>query len=89
MIFECHKCEHDTKGGLIQNRVVQKGISLQGLEVHKTKTAGWGMRCFNEIPAGSFICTYEGEIMTSEQVAKALSRSSSLSLLQTVILAMT
>jgi hypothetical protein len=25
------------------------------------------MRCFNEIPAGSFICTYEGEIMTSDE----------------------
>ena len=42
------------------------GISHH-LEVYKTKTAGWGMRCFNEIPAGSFICTYEGEIMTSDE----------------------
>ena len=66
IIFECQACQHDSKGGLLQNRVVQKGIT-QHLEVFKTETAGWGMRCFNEIPAGAFICTYEGEIMTSDE----------------------
>lgn len=60
-IFECHegcKCTQQCF-----NRVAQQTVSHQ-LEVFKTESYGYGVRCVNDIPAGAFVCCYFGEIMT-------------------------
>ncbi|KAJ7515986.1 hypothetical protein O6H91_22G037200 [Diphasiastrum complanatum] len=44
------------------NRVTQHGIKHR-LEVFKTKQKGWGVRSWDSIPSGSFICEYIGEVI--------------------------
>ena len=56
-VFECCGCTHSSLSNRLNNRVVQRGIK-HNIEVFMTPTAGWGVRCWNEIPAGSFIATY-------------------------------
>jgi histone-lysine N-methyltransferase SETDB1 len=63
-IFECNskcKCNHRCS-----NRVVQNGISLR-LQLFKTANKGWAVRCMDDIPKGTFICTYAGDIFTESQ----------------------
>lgn len=45
------------------NRVVQHPLQLK-LQVFKTKSRGWGLQCLNDIPKGSFICVYVGDLLT-------------------------
>lgn len=45
-----------------KNRVSQTGVKLR-LEVFKTKDRGWGLRSWDSIRAGSFICEYAGEVI--------------------------
>ncbi|XP_048584500.1 uncharacterized protein LOC5506681 isoform X2 [Nematostella vectensis] len=51
------------------NRVVQNGIQLR-LQVFKTKSRGWGLRTLDDVPCGTFICTYSGQIMNEEMANK-------------------
>ena len=58
-IYECNsgcKCSQSCL-----NRVVQRPIS-QNLQLFKTYNRGWGLRTLNDIPAGTFICTYVGKM---------------------------
>ncbi|KAF9679478.1 hypothetical protein SADUNF_Sadunf06G0019100 [Salix dunnii] len=43
-----------------RNRVSQGGLRVH-LEVFKTKDKGWGLRSWDPIRAGAFICVYAGE----------------------------
>ncbi|KAJ6304353.1 hypothetical protein OIU77_018091 [Salix suchowensis] len=43
-----------------RNRVSQGGLRVR-LEVFKTKDRGWGLRSWDPIRAGAFICVYAGE----------------------------
>ncbi|CAN1190859.1 Histone-lysine N-methyltransferase, H3 lysine-9 specific SUVH3, partial [Linum perenne] len=43
-----------------KNRVSQTGLKVH-LEVFKTKDRGWGLRSWDPIRAGGFICVYAGE----------------------------
>jgi histone-lysine N-methyltransferase SETDB1 len=62
-IFECNpKCKCDCR---CTNRVVQNGIIIR-LQLFKTANKGWGLRCLDDIPKGTFICTYAGHILTDE-----------------------
>ena len=62
-IFECNpKCKCDCR---CVNRVVQNGISIR-LQLFKTPKKGWGLRCLDDLPKGTFVCTYEGEILTEQ-----------------------
>ncbi|KVI03358.1 histone-lysine N-methyltransferase, H3 lysine-9 specific SUVH1-like [Cynara cardunculus var. scolymus] len=45
-----------------RNRVSQVGLKLH-LEVFKTKDKGWGLRSWDPIRAGAFICEYAGEVV--------------------------
>ncbi|XP_051141595.1 histone-lysine N-methyltransferase, H3 lysine-9 specific SUVH1-like [Andrographis paniculata] len=45
-----------------RNRISQVGIRLR-LEVFKTKSRGWGLRSWDPIRAGGFICEYAGDII--------------------------
>lgn len=59
-VFECNalcSCSDSCS-----NRVVQKGLQLR-LEVCRTQDRGWGVRTLEEIPLGTFVCEYAGEVM--------------------------
>ncbi|MCL7046348.1 hypothetical protein MKW94_009893 [Papaver nudicaule] len=44
------------------NQVSQNGLKVR-LEVFKTKEKGWGLRSWDPIRAGTFICEYAGEVI--------------------------
>ncbi|XP_066600380.1 histone-lysine N-methyltransferase eggless isoform X2 [Prorops nasuta] len=63
-IYECNsRCKCSVKTCL--NRVVQHPLTLK-LQVFKTAPRGWGIRCLNDIPLGSFICIYAGRLLTEQ-----------------------
>ncbi|XP_031736404.1 histone-lysine N-methyltransferase SUVR4 [Cucumis sativus] len=65
-IKECwRKCGCDMQCG---NRVVQRGISCK-LQVYFTcEGKGWGLRTLKDLPKGSFVCEYVGEILTNTEL---------------------
>lgn len=59
IIYECGPtcpCHASCK-----NKVIQTGLKSR-LEVFKTGNRGWGLRSWDSIRAGSFICEYAGEV---------------------------
>ncbi|KAJ1433987.1 hypothetical protein SESBI_05835, partial [Sesbania bispinosa] len=50
-----------------RNRVSQGGLKLR-LEVFRTKDKGWGLRSWDPIRAGAFICEYAGEVIDNARV---------------------
>ncbi|XP_026812742.1 histone-lysine N-methyltransferase eggless-like [Rhopalosiphum maidis] len=60
-IYECNKTCKCSSSCL--NRVVQNPLS-QKLQLFMTEKKGWGVRCLNDIPQGSFICIYVGYLLT-------------------------
>lgn len=60
-IYECNKTCKCSSSCL--NRVVQNPLS-QNLQLFLTEKKGWGVRCLNDIPQGSFICIYVGYLLT-------------------------
>ncbi|GAQ83226.1 putative histone H3 (Lys9) methyltransferase SUV39H1/Clr4 [Klebsormidium nitens] len=64
-IKECSiKCLCHTSCG---NRVVQRGIAVK-LEVFWAVGKGWAVRCLQDLPAGTFVCEYVGEILTTDEL---------------------
>jgi histone-lysine N-methyltransferase SETDB1 len=61
--FAKNRCKCSVKTCL--NRVVQHPLNLK-LQVFKTAPRGWGIRCLNDIPLGSFICIYAGRLLTEQ-----------------------
>ncbi|KAL8166711.1 hypothetical protein V2J09_008210 [Rumex salicifolius] len=55
-----------------KNRVLQGGVKSH-LEVFKTKDKGWGLRSWDPLRAGAFICEFAGEVI---DVAKFDSKTS-------------
>lgn len=60
-IYECNSTCKCSKSCL--NRVVQHPLSHK-LQLFMTEKKGWGVRCLNDIPSGSFICIYVGNLLT-------------------------
>uniref|UniRef100_A0A182SHU5 MBD domain-containing protein n=1 Tax=Anopheles maculatus TaxID=74869 RepID=A0A182SHU5_9DIPT len=63
-IYECNvqcKCRKDA----CLNRVVQNSLQTK-LQVFNTSNKGWGIRCLNDVPKGSFICIYAGHLLTED-----------------------
>ncbi|XP_015970772.1 histone-lysine N-methyltransferase, H3 lysine-9 specific SUVH1 [Arachis duranensis] len=50
-----------------RNRISQGGLKFR-LEVFKTKDKGWGLRSWDPIRAGTFICEYAGEVIDNAKV---------------------
>ncbi|KAK9266549.1 hypothetical protein L1049_001593 [Liquidambar formosana] len=50
-----------------RNRASQGGLKVR-LEVFKTKDKGWGLRSWDPIRAGAFICEYAGEVLDKSKV---------------------
>jgi len=48
------------------NRVSQRGLRNM-LEVFRSRETGWGVRSFDLIRAGSFICEFSGIVLTKQQ----------------------
>ncbi|XP_027367291.1 probable inactive histone-lysine N-methyltransferase SUVR2 [Abrus precatorius] len=65
-IKECwRKCGCDMQCG---NRVVQRGLRCK-LQVFLTREGkGWGLRTLEDLPKGSFVCEYAGEILTNTEL---------------------
>ncbi|KAL9686201.1 hypothetical protein QQ045_023656 [Rhodiola kirilowii] len=61
LIYECSpSC---VCAATCRNRASQGGLKFL-LEVFKTKDRGWGLRSWDAIRAGSFICEYAGEVIS-------------------------
>lgn len=52
-----------------KNRVSQTGLKHQ-MEVFKTKDKGWGLRSWDPIRAGAFICEYAGEVIDKARLSQ-------------------
>ncbi|RDX58292.1 Histone-lysine N-methyltransferase SUVR4 [Mucuna pruriens] len=65
-IKECwRKCGCDMHCG---NRTVQRGITCK-LQVYLTREGkGWGLRTLEDLPKGTFVCEYVGEILTNMEL---------------------
>ncbi|XP_034783671.2 histone-lysine N-methyltransferase EHMT1 isoform X2 [Acipenser ruthenus] len=64
LIFECNhacSCWRNCK-----NRVVQNGLRIR-LQLFRTKKSGWGVRALQDIPDGTFVCEYVGEIISDSE----------------------
>ncbi|KAI4455327.1 histone-lysine n-methyltransferase eggless [Holotrichia oblita] len=62
-IYECNKkCKC---AATCLNRVVQNPLHHK-LQIFQTDMKGWGIRCLNDIPQGSFICIYAGVLLTED-----------------------
>ncbi|XP_066496943.1 histone-lysine N-methyltransferase EHMT1-like [Tiliqua scincoides] len=60
-IYECHMlCSCSS---FCPNRVVQRGIRTQ-LQLYRTPDKGWGVRTVQDLPRGTFICQYFGELIS-------------------------
>ncbi|KAH7571825.1 hypothetical protein ACOSQ2_014899 [Xanthoceras sorbifolium] len=73
-IKECwRKCGCNMHCG---NRVVQRGITCE-LQVFLTRGGkGWGLRTLQDLPKGTFVCEYVGEILTNTELYERNMQSS-------------
>ncbi|XP_077519248.1 histone-lysine N-methyltransferase eggless-like isoform X2 [Amblyomma americanum] len=62
-VYECNSQCHCSRRCF--NRVVQNGLRSR-LQVFKTEKRGWGIRCLDDLPQGSFICVYSGQLLTEQ-----------------------
>ncbi|VDK77404.1 unnamed protein product [Onchocerca ochengi] len=67
-LYECNeKCRCSRSN--CHNRVVQQQMKIP-LELFKTEKMGWGVRSMIDIPAGVFLSTYAGAILTDSQAER-------------------
>ncbi|XP_054816935.1 histone-lysine N-methyltransferase SUVR4-like [Prosopis cineraria] len=65
-IKECwRKCGCDMQCG---NRIVQRGLRCKLQVFFTSDKKGWGLRTLEDLPKGSFICEYVGEILTNMEL---------------------
>ncbi|KAJ4883477.1 hypothetical protein Rs2_33570 [Raphanus sativus] len=62
-----HECSPSCPCSACKSKVTQMGIKVK-LEVFKTVNRGWGLRSWDPIRAGSFICIYAGEAKDKSKV---------------------
>uniref|UniRef100_A0A5F8GGJ4 [histone H3]-lysine(9) N-methyltransferase n=1 Tax=Monodelphis domestica TaxID=13616 RepID=A0A5F8GGJ4_MONDO len=64
LIFECnHACSCWRN---CRNRVVQNGLRAR-LQLYRTQNMGWGVRSMQDIPLGTFVCEYVGELISDSE----------------------
>ena len=64
-LYECNsKCSCHREH--CSNRLVQQGLFVH-LQLFKDENKGWGLRTLHDLPRGTFISQYIGELLTSEQ----------------------
>ncbi|KAG9134969.1 hypothetical protein Leryth_001261 [Lithospermum erythrorhizon] len=57
-----------------RNRMTQVGLKVR-LEVFRTKNRGWGLRSWDPIRGGGFVCEYAGEVIDASNVSEFLSQN--------------
>lgn len=67
MIYECNDSCACTIN--CSNRVVQRGSYLH-FEVFKMMDRGWGLRSWDPIPAGAFVCEYVGVVIDKDSLVE-------------------
>ncbi|KAF8773102.1 Histone-lysine N-methyltransferase EHMT1 like protein [Argiope bruennichi] len=68
MLFECNRaCSCWSLN--CRNRVLQNGMTCR-LQLIRTKGKGWGVRTLKDIPKGTFICEYVGEMISDSAADK-------------------
>ncbi|PON91054.1 histone H3-K9 methyltransferase [Trema orientale] len=67
LLLECGPSCHCAPN--CRNRASQSGLKIH-LEVFKTKDRGWGLRSWDPIRAGSFICEYAGQVIDPSKIDK-------------------
>ncbi|KAL6900625.1 hypothetical protein ACP4OV_005301 [Aristida adscensionis] len=50
------------------NRVIQRGVTCNLQVFFTSEGKGWGLRTLEELPKGTFVCEYAGEILTSAEL---------------------
>lgn len=68
-IYECNsKCLCDPNNcGM---RIVQRGLRFR-LQIYRTSNnCGWGVRTLEQIPSGSFVAKYTGEVITDKEAER-------------------
>ncbi|KAJ8797606.1 hypothetical protein J1605_017338 [Eschrichtius robustus] len=64
LLFECnHAC---SCWRTCRNRVVQNGLRTR-LQLYRTQNMGWGVRSLQDIPLGTFVCEYVGELISDSE----------------------
>ncbi|XP_016067319.1 PREDICTED: histone-lysine N-methyltransferase EHMT1 isoform X1 [Miniopterus natalensis] len=64
LLFECnHAC---ACWRTCRNRVVQNGLRAR-LQLYRTQNMGWGVRTLQDIPVGTFVCEYVGELISDSE----------------------
>ncbi|XP_055397692.1 histone-lysine N-methyltransferase EHMT1 isoform X7 [Bubalus kerabau] len=64
LLFECnHAC---SCWRTCRNRVVQNGLRAR-LQLYRTQNMGWGVRSLQDIPLGTFVCEYVGELISDSE----------------------
>ncbi|KAK9137995.1 hypothetical protein Sjap_008589 [Stephania japonica] len=60
---------------LCGNRVVQRGITCNLQVFFTSEGKGWGLRTLEDLPRGTFVCEYVGEILTNMELYKRNAKS--------------
>ncbi|GMY20554.1 histone-lysine N-methyltransferase SUVR4 isoform X2 [Fagus crenata] len=61
---------------LCGNRVVQRGITCKLQVFFTPEGKGWGLRTLEDIPKGTFVCEYAGEVLTNQELYERITQSS-------------
>ncbi|GFS21842.1 histone-lysine N-methyltransferase EHMT2 [Elysia marginata] len=64
LVFECNRACRCLIN--CNNRVVQNGITCR-LQMFRTNGRGWGLRTLMDIPKGTFVCEYVGELISDSE----------------------
>lgn len=65
-VYECNPlCRCDPR--MCSNRLVQHGLQLR-LELFMTQHKGWGIRCKDDVPKGTFVCVFTGKIVNEDKM---------------------
>lgn len=64
LLFECNRACRCLIN--CNNRVVQNGITCR-LQMFRTNGRGWGVRTLMDIPKGTFVCEYVGELISDSE----------------------
>ncbi|XP_013071536.2 uncharacterized protein LOC106058626 isoform X1 [Biomphalaria glabrata] len=64
LVFECNRACRCWVN--CNNRVVQNGITCR-LQMFRTNGRGWGVRALMDIPKGTFVCEYIGELISDSE----------------------
>jgi len=67
-LFECHAmCACDPSCSV---RLVDNGIRVRLQIFYTTNARGWGLRTLADLPRGTFVCEYAGELLSQAEAER-------------------